>query len=167
MMTKFICLHCGRVFDEPHNRYNRRWSDSDDSEQYCPNCGSEDFEEASQCSICGSWHSYDALKGGVCEDCLNKHSTIENAIAWGEDEREYTENWLTYNSVHPSNGNRPIAINSFFAYVYTESEINEILAKNFEEVSKQFPNKAQEYATNFITDDPGAFAEWFDRRKDK
>ena len=42
----YICLHCGHEFEQPSNRYNRRWSDSDDSEQYCPNCGSEDFEEA-------------------------------------------------------------------------------------------------------------------------
>ena len=32
----FICLHCGHEFAEPHNRYNKRWSDSDDSEPTCP-----------------------------------------------------------------------------------------------------------------------------------
>ena len=157
----FVCLHCGHSFEEAHNRYNRRWSDSDDSEQYCPNCGSEDIEEAEQCSICGEWHSEDALSGGVCEKCLDKHATIENAIKWGEDEREEAEKFMKYHSIRPSQADCLIPINGFLAYVYTPSEIDEILRKDFESLRKDFPAKAQEYASNYITDDPSAFAEWY------
>lgn len=70
----FICLHCGHEFEEPSNRYNKRWSDSDDSEQYCPNCGSEDFEEAKKCELCDEWHSADRIVNGVCKDCIERGS---------------------------------------------------------------------------------------------
>lgn len=81
----YICIHCGHHFDEPHNRYNRRWSDSDDSQQYCPNCGSEDFEEAEKCVVCGEIVAENKIVGHVCRDCLKKYVTRENAMKYALD----------------------------------------------------------------------------------
>ena len=88
----YICIHCGHHFDEPHNRYNRRWSDSDDSEQYCPNCGREDIEEAGHCIKCGDYFPLDNTNGApnymigsICKDCVEKRATLANAYQYGMD----------------------------------------------------------------------------------
>lgn len=78
----YICIYCGHHFDEPHNRYNRRWSDSDDSVQYCPNCGSEDIEEAGHCIKCGDYFPIDEMIGSICKECVEKRATRANAYLY-------------------------------------------------------------------------------------
>ena len=79
----YICLHCGHHFNEPHNRYNRRWSDSDDSEATCPNCGSVDFEEAGHCIKCDEYFPLDQMVGSICKSCIEKRMTVPNAYRYG------------------------------------------------------------------------------------
>lgn len=66
----YYCIHCGNSFDRAdaknYDPCTGLW------EEYCPNCGSEDFEEAEQCAICGEWHKVDYLENGVCDECIDK-----------------------------------------------------------------------------------------------
>ena len=88
----YICLHCGHAFTEPHNRYNRRWSDSDDSDATCPNCGSIDYEVAGHCIKCDEYKPLDKstgapnyMIGSICLDCVKKRMTKDNAFRYSWD----------------------------------------------------------------------------------
>ena len=82
-----ICIHCGHHFTTPVNRYNRPYSESDDSLPYCPNCGSEDFEPAGHCIKCDDYFPLDSMIGSICRDCVEKHMTRNNAFkyTWDRD----------------------------------------------------------------------------------
>lgn len=140
----YICLHCGHSFDEPHNRYNRRWSDSDDSAAYCPNCGSEDFEEAEKCEKCGEWHIADKVSNGICENCLTKSATVSNAFAWGNKDKQGVE------------------LNGFIAWAFTPDEIESVLLNDLMK-SKDLANK---YARDYCMDDAWMFAQYL-KEEDK
>lgn len=77
-----ICLRCGAYFEYPVNRYNRRWSESDDSAAYCPYCHSEDFDEADHCIKCDQYFTEDKMIGSICRDCVEKRATKANAYAY-------------------------------------------------------------------------------------
>ena len=92
-MTKFICLHCGHHFDgdeivaKHYDRATGTW----DSEE-CPNCGSEDFEEAGHCLKCGDYFPIDDLNspdnymvGSICRCCVENGMTLANAFAYALD----------------------------------------------------------------------------------
>lgn len=138
----YICMHCGNQFEE----IDRKHYDSATGvyEEYCPNCGSDFFEEAEQCEICGDWHAVGYLNGGVCESCMEKQSTIENALAWGEEDTAGVE------------------LNGFLAWAFSPSEIEEVL-KN--ELMKN-EDLAKKYAHQFCFDDPDAFAQWFKKKEE-
>ena len=88
----YICIHCGHEFDEPTNRYNKRWSDSDDSEPCCPNCGSPDIEEAEECSECGRMHAEESIINGMCADCVKKAANdVRLAYQYGAERTEMIE----------------------------------------------------------------------------
>lgn len=76
----YKCNQCGRVFEEDELSY---WSESrgefwgDSCEECgcgCPACHG-DFDEASECAVCGEVHRDDDLHGGVCPGCLDKYKT--------------------------------------------------------------------------------------------
>lgn len=140
-----ICIHCGHHFEEPSNRYNRRWSDSDDCEPLCPNCGSEDFEEAEQCEKCGDWHIADKVVNGMCEDCLTKAATVPNAFAWGMKEKQGVE------------------LNGFVAWAFTADEIESILLNEL----MKYKNLSAKYARDYCMDDSWMFAEYLKGEEDK
>lgn len=88
----WYCLHCGASFDEPTNRYNKRWTDTDDSEPYCPNCESVDVEEGEPCVECGAVKAADFLINGMCEDCINESAEdMRLAFMYGADRTECVE----------------------------------------------------------------------------
>ena len=134
----YICIHCGHHFEEPSNRYNKRWSDSDDSEQYCPNCGSEDFEEAEHCELCDAWKPVDDVINGCCRGCLEEHATKENAFLLGA---EYKEN----------------GINGLIAYAWDTFDMEMELVKSV----------TAKDAKTYCMDDPWVFAEFIKRRIEK
>lgn len=65
----FICMHCGHVFDEPRKEYDK---DTGHWDEWCPNCGSEDFEETAECCECGRLHAEGSMINGMCADCVKK-----------------------------------------------------------------------------------------------
>lgn len=136
----FICMHCGHEFEEPQKDYDRGTGHMDEC---CPNCGSEDFEEAAECEICGTTHSVDALENGVCKDCLEKRATLENAYAYGEKYRTSIE------------------INGLLAYAFDAKEIEGFLRM----VLRESRYKDRD-ARNFCMDDPYEFAK-FIKEEDK
>ena len=158
MRTKMICLHCGHHFDgdEIVERGYDRATGTWDAEE-CPNCGSEDFEEAAQCSICGDWHLADKLTGGVCEECLNKYSTIKNAIEFGEARRAYQRKYRDRHEEMPTNFYAAVFVNEFLAHLYGD-RVNEILMKQFQEDMKLIDYGKD--ARNYITDDPDEFSQF-------
>ena len=68
----YKCLHCGNEFED----IDRRHYDCGTGvwEEYCPNCGSEDFEEADKCEICGEIFPESETENGVCKECLERAS---------------------------------------------------------------------------------------------
>ena len=77
----YICHKCGAVFDEPNVRTEREmhseflpeivWEDL--HFPICPECGGDDFDEASQCCACMREFDADSLIGGIlCGECLEK-----------------------------------------------------------------------------------------------
>lgn len=130
----YICLHCGHHFDEPHNRYNRRWSDSDDSQSYCPNCGSEDFEEAGHCIKCGEFFPIDEMIGSICRGCVAKRMTRDNAYRYGNDRKAAVE------------------VNGFVAYAWKPQDVTDEL----------FHSCTTDDAIKFCSDDIYDFSDWLE-----
>lgn len=145
-MTKFICLHCGHHFDgdeivaKHYDRATGTW----DSEE-CPNCGSEDFEEAEQCPICGEWFSEEDMQYGVCADCIEKNVTKDNAFLYGSEDTQTVE------------------INGFLAWCYSADEIMEILSKHFEQTSDGWKKRM---VAEYCNDDKWNFADWLEENND-
>ena len=78
----YFCEHCNNYFDDTDRECYREeveWHSELGAEcghyperivmKICPNCGSEDFEEASTCPLCGElYHTHDT----ICPDCTRK-----------------------------------------------------------------------------------------------
>lgn len=144
--TEYICLHCGHTFTEPTNRYNRRWSDSDDREPCCPNCGSEDIEEVIVCRICGEAHREEDMvgtMGQVCKECFDKSVTFGNALRYGAERKE------------------AVLLHGFLTWCFSEDEIESILLKNLQEQSPEWRKRMTE---EYLTDDRYDFAEFLEER---
>lgn len=136
----FICIHCGHHFTDPVNRYNRRWSDSDDSEQLCPNCGSVDFEPAGRCIKCGEDFPLDDMIGSICRGCVEKRMTRDNAYRYGDARR-----------IVPEDG-----INGFVYHAWKPREIAEEL----------FHSCTPEDAKRYCSDDIYDFSEWLEGQEE-
>ena len=125
MSNKMICLDCGNVFntDEVERVQDYRgecWGrPAYEEELICPYCKSSDIENAEGCEICDSWCSAEELydNGGICTACLETYSTDKECFEACERNKE-TES---------------IEINSYLAYMFSESEIEDIL---LEELAK-------------------------------
>lgn len=74
----YICLGCGRLFDEADKWEERHGFDYGPFEQRsgCPYCG-EEYVNAYECDACGEWITcaYIKLNSGerICEDCYTTH----------------------------------------------------------------------------------------------
>ena len=70
----YVCLNCGRTFDEPHRWEERHGFDYGPSESWsgCPYCG-ESYTDAHKCGCCEEWinGSYIKLESGerICQNC--------------------------------------------------------------------------------------------------
>ena len=119
MSDKMICLDCGTVFgaDEVERVQDYRgecWGQPAYAEELiCPHCKSSDIEDAEECEICGSWCSTEELydNGGICTACIETYSTDKECFEACERNKE-TES---------------IEINSYLAYMFSDSEIEDIL----------------------------------------
>ena len=66
----FVCRECASTFDGPH-AVRDRWGNVLGA--VCPECGSQDFTEASECFYCESIFPHDELiAGGLCPGCYDE-----------------------------------------------------------------------------------------------
>ena len=146
---KMICLHCGHVFDEEEivAKYYDKATGTYDREE-CPNCGSEDFEEAAHCDECDEWFLCDEVVGRLCDKCLKKHINEDTVFKYGDARKQGVE------------------LNGFLAYVFEPDEIEEILTEHFRSI---WGERQTELINNYITDDPDDFGNWIsnEREEDK
>jgi hypothetical protein len=99
------------------------------------------WDEVFECEFCGEPTLNEDC---VCDSCLMEHlreeATLENAIAWGEEEKVCIE------------------INGFVAWVLGASKINEKLQATL-------PEEDKKYAEQFCLDDIESFKEFLDKRR--
>ena len=136
----YICLHCGHEFEKPNTTHNGGYWEEEWNE--CPNCGSEDFEEAAECVECGAVKSVDYLVNGWCEDCLNiAAEDYKTVFEYGADRTQVVE------------------LNGVLAREYSRTEIEAILLNHL------MNNGNLKKATkDFAFDDKPDFAEWMNDR---
>ena len=142
----YICIHCGHHFDgrEIDEKYYDYATGTYDREE-CPNCGSEDFEEADHCDECDEWFPVGTCTNGICESCMDKHaSDYETVKRYGDSIREERK------------------LNGLFAWVFNESEIDDILEKILME-----SGKSSDYARRYATNDPDDFTLWLKRDEEE
>lgn len=145
-MEYYICDRCGKVVDELPEEKNSHYTMSGEylgTERLVNldcDCGGT-FEEATECQICGEAIKKDG--NPLCEDCVDYFSTTENALEMGQD--EMTE----------------ISINGFLASVFKDSEIYEILLKEFENMPENLKKK---YAKDYCNEDSWHFAYWLEEK---
>lgn len=141
----WYCLHCGHEFTEPNNRYNKRWSDSDDSIPYCPNCGSEDIEESEKCVECGAVKCVDNLMHGWCEDCVKEEAgNMREVFKYGADRTETVE------------------LNGVLARAFYQTQIEAILVNHL-----MNNGDLEKECYDFALDDIHDFAWWLSEHHDK
>lgn len=115
-----VCNKCGYAVEdselsvryEHHGHTSLGNSFTEAVDERC-SCGGE-FVEATKCAVCGEWFDNDGLYG-VCENCIEEHETVGDALAFGE------------------NDPVSVAINGFVADVLSPEHINKILTKWVEE----------------------------------
>ena len=141
-MSFFVCLHCGHEFswEELKRTYDRGTGHYDDE---CPNCGSEDIEEAESCVECGAVKSKDSLINGICAGCI-KEAADDMRIAY------------QYGAARTS----VIELNGVLARAFTRVQIEAIL-ENWLMVNGDFGKECFQFAT----DDEGDFAEWLNEKR--
>ena len=117
----YKCLECGHVFEEGKEAV---WLE--DRGEYwgvhcsekmcgCPKCKGE-YEKAVKCEICGEYHFFEELNGGVCDGCIDKYSKdfkVCYNISFGE--------------------TQSVEINSLLACLFEPSDIEAILKEYIKE----------------------------------
>lgn len=73
----YKCLDCHSIFDEPVFNVCKSAEYGDVTYAYCPECGSEDFDEAYQCRCCHEWRTF--AEG--CKPCTTKARAILHDFA--------------------------------------------------------------------------------------
>ena len=117
----YRCLDCGHIFEEgeqavweEHHPYGMGYATENFSG--CPICKG-DFEETTQCKICGGEFLEDELNGGcVCDECIEAYSKDFDTC---------------YNIANQDK--QEIKINGLLATIFDTSEIEQIL---FESLNK-------------------------------
>ena len=78
----YICLDCGRIFEESSHFTDKHGLDSGPYEEYdgCPQCGGA-YVEAHRCDCCGEYivDTYIKLESGerICSECYTTHELGE------------------------------------------------------------------------------------------
>lgn len=126
-MSKYYCNECDEFFDEPEHVTEEQTLDShgpktvDVGYNVCPHCGSEFYEEASECVICGEFPV--EYSDGVCEKCLEEIAGNDKCINYLLTRKESRD--ITV----------PFILDEFFI----DSEIIEIMQREFDECRRLNP----------------------------
>lgn len=138
----YICNRCGDTTDEIESYTEMHGAEGTSNygaityDKPC-SCGG-DFVEARRCQICEEYFDPDDLYDGICEECLKKATTEENAFKLGEECKESVE------------------INGFLKSVFKAEEIEQILKNAYAELPQYYKNN---YAADYCLEDTEAFAE--------
>ena len=101
---------------------------------HCPNCDSEDVDEAKVCSVCGEYFYPDSMYD-VCPNCIeNAKDDYKIAIEVGR----IDENSANY-------------VNGFLLYHFWD-ELDEMLTKEIKLENEYFPEKISRDANRYLTD---------------
>lgn len=113
----YWCYDCNEAFYEPHKgkEYMGVYPQGGYVEySECPNCGSEDIDDALLCPNCGEFCGEifgDGKKKTLCDACIQKLATEENLFAYGYEDKQSVE------------------INGYLAGMLSKDEIERILQK--------------------------------------
>lgn len=148
----YICEKCGEVFEEP----KVIGSDVDRGE-VCPGCGSDDFDEAYQCALCGEWVASDKIHGYrpyVCDDCIADYRYDLDTLM------KATEN-ETFD----------FSIPALARYILTDEDINALIRKELERrlqraTEKFLPNPYDFDTSDFISDYANDIADYITRKEE-
>lgn len=66
--TLYVCNRCGEAFALEEG-YSQHYEEGDIT--LCPNCRSDDLDEAVRCEVCREIHKDWDLRLGVCPDCFS------------------------------------------------------------------------------------------------
>lgn len=105
-----------------------------------------DEPEMVVCPICKQEVLDEECLFGVCDTCLSKAETMENAIAYG--------------SYHPA----PVRIHGLYAKLFGD-EIHVILRKAAMKYADEHPLAFKGVIHGFLTDDSSDFADWLIERE--
>lgn len=81
----YVCLECGRLFEEPKRYIETHGLDSPpyEASKGCPDCGGA-YVETAECDMCGEWITgdYIELSDGkvVCENCYMERDVSEDVL---------------------------------------------------------------------------------------
>lgn len=73
----YICSN-GHVFDQPAEEPEYMGYGIWETFGYCPECGSDDFVEATRCRKCGDWVNPDDITNGMCPTCRGLFEDEDN-----------------------------------------------------------------------------------------
>jgi len=120
----------------------------DETQTYnCIHCGTE-LVDAFQCKECDGDFGEDELHEGYCDECLEKHASYETALDYSEaGERTFVE------------------LDQFLGYIFSTSEIEEILHKTLADARKLFDHQVRRESKNYCLTDKDDFALYVDRNK--
>lgn len=143
------CTKCKEIFSEDELITDYvNGGDIGEPHNECPHCGCDDIEYIHECTYCGKYfsdddarslHGYDGTL--ICEDCLKDEMDVRTIIEYGNTENNVVE-------TH---------INGLFAYMFSESELNDILLAEFMRLPE---SKQKQYAEKYAECDLDDFAEW-------
>ena len=138
-MDYFKCLNCGCCFDDEEKcRFTEYVGECHGEKLFrnfdgCPVCGGE-FDLARECEFCGCIEFEENLEDDVCKNC------IEDLLF----SCKYNVK-KCYNIAEESGEKETVKLNSFVAFMFTESEINEILLKELCGVSAEKSISCQKF----------------------
>jgi len=99
------------------------------------------------CPLCEKEVPESAMIYAVCDECLSRNETIENAISYG------------------AHSKATIEINAILAKALTDDQINEALFVAFTNVLREFPHFIQMAIHETVSDDTDDFAHWLIEQK--
>ena len=140
-----ICRRCGEVTEEEHlSTYEEvhAWSSlgqpfAEKRVDYECGCGGT-FVPARKCPICDEWYNED--EGSICDECLEKGETLENALKVGEEDY------------------RDVRVNGFVKYYLNVDQINDILIS----VVKAMCDPKDRKIARYCELDSGWFRDWLE-----